>query len=482
MDSPQAPWWWRRSLVRDAIYAALLTVCIVFGAYGEAHPRQVSDQIPATSPAAHTPTAALLLVAVAGLVLAVRNRWPRLVLAVSAGAVAVYSLLGYVNGAAVLAPVVAVYTLATKETARRAIAWSAAVLVVLMAATAAHNPFGPTGAGFYLIPGLIAVACLGGIAVASRRAYVASIEAHADHEAQRRIDEERLRIARDLHDVVAHTMATINVQAGTAAHVAAERPEVATQALLTIKAASKDGLRELRAILNVLRPRRRGGSHPAHARHRPDRGTGRAGPAGRPGDHVQRGRPAAAAVRRRRAGGLPDRAGVADQYGPARRAGDGRGVAHLPERGTAGRDHRYRPGARRGRFRTGAGGPHDGDAADRPPGSGHGLAGMRERATSVGGTIEAGPLAASGFRVAARLPAPAVSGPAAPVGSAAVADEASAVHGAENADGAKAVDGAKAADEGEGADVAKAADGAKAVDEAKDADAAKAVDEAAVPM
>ena len=253
MDSPQAPWWWRRSPVRDAIYAVLMTVITVFGAYGEAHPRQISDQLPPTSAAAHTPTAALLLVAVASLVLAGRNRWPRLVLAVSVAAVTMYSLLGYVNGAALLAPVVAVYTLATKETPRRAIGWSVAALVVLMAATAAHNPFGPTGAGFYLIPGMVAQACLGGIAIASRRAYVGSIEAHAEQDAQRRIDEERLRIARDLHDVVAHTMATINVQAGAAAHVATERPEAAGQALLTIKVASKEGLRELRAILNVLR-------------------------------------------------------------------------------------------------------------------------------------------------------------------------------------------------------------------------------------
>ena len=184
----------------------------VFGAYGEAHPRQISDQIPANSAAAHTPEAALLLVAVASLVLVVRNRWPLAVLGVSVAAVTVYSALGYVNGAALLAPVVAVYTVATKDTPPRAIGWAALATAVLMTATGLHNPFGPTGAGFYLIPGLVAAACLGGIAVARRRAYVVSIEARAGQDAQRRIDEERLRIARDLHDVVAHTMATINVQ------------------------------------------------------------------------------------------------------------------------------------------------------------------------------------------------------------------------------------------------------------------------------
>ena len=92
-----------------------------------------------------------------------------------------------------------------------------------------------------------------GIAVANRRAYTASMLERAEQEARGRVDEERLRIARELHDVVAHTMATINVQAGVAAHVLSSRPEVAAESLQAIKAASKEGLRELRAILNVLR-------------------------------------------------------------------------------------------------------------------------------------------------------------------------------------------------------------------------------------
>ena len=100
---------------------------------------------------------------------------------------------------------------------------------------------------------MVAAALFAGIAVANRRAYVASIHDRAEQDARQRIDEERLRIARELHDVVAHTMATINVQAGVAAHVLSSRPEVAAESLQAIKAASKEGLRELRAILNVLR-------------------------------------------------------------------------------------------------------------------------------------------------------------------------------------------------------------------------------------
>ncbi len=67
------------------------------------------------------------------------------------------------------------------------------------------------------------------------------------------MDEERLRIARELHDVVAHTMATITVQAAAASQLLRDRPDEAAASLQAIRAASKDGLRELRAILDVLR-------------------------------------------------------------------------------------------------------------------------------------------------------------------------------------------------------------------------------------
>ncbi len=100
---------------------------------------------------------------------------------------------------------------------------------------------------------MIAAALFGGIAVSNRRAFVASIQARAEDEARRQVDEERLRIARELHDVVAHTMSTINVQASAAALLLTDRPDAAAEALQSIRTASKNGLRELRAILNVLR-------------------------------------------------------------------------------------------------------------------------------------------------------------------------------------------------------------------------------------
>ena len=392
MDSSPAPWWWRRSPVRDAVYAVVMTVISVLGAYAEAHPRQVSDQIPAGTSAAHTPTAALLLVVLAGLVLIGRNQWPLAVYAVSVGAVTLYSALGYVNGAALLLPVVAVYTLATKVTPPLAIAG-------LMTATGLNNAFGPTGGDFWVIPGVIGVACLGGIAVASRRAYVTSIQARAEQEARRRIDDERLRIARDLHDVVAHTMATINVQASAAAQLLTDRPEAAAEALQTIRAASKDGLRELRTILNVLR--RADEAEPTQ----PAPGLAQLGPlidraglAGLPATLTVTGPPRPLPVAVELAAYRIVQESLTNTI---RHAGQATATVTLAYRDTdllievtdTGRGPAL-------------GAAREADPAERGAGSGHGLAGMRERAASVGGAIEAGPRAAGGFRVAARLPVP----------------------------------------------------------------------------
>jgi signal transduction histidine kinase len=380
--------WWA-SAFGDVAHALFITAVVFFGSYGEAHPGNPADKKIGGHPVPHVPPAAFLLVAAAGLVLAGRRRWPVQVLVLCTAAVSAYSLLGYVNGAALVAPAVAVYSVATSVRPRRAIAWSAATLVVLLAVTAARNPGGPTAGGFYLIPALIAAPCFGGIAVASRRAFVASIADRAAHDARRQIDEERLRIARELHDVVAHTMATINVQAAAAAHVAADRPEAALQALQSIKAASKEGLRELRAILNVLRQAdERDPTEPTHGVSRLDAliaGT------------CQAGLPATLAVR-----------GEAHPLAPAVDLAAYRIVQEsltnaLRHAGPATAEVTLDYAADELRIEitdTGRGQPGD-RVGDAP---GHGIAGMRERAGSIGGTLAAGPRPAGGFCVLARLP------------------------------------------------------------------------------
>ena len=237
----------------------VITVIAVVAAYGEAHPSTPGTYFTGQHHLPHTPDAALLLVAAGGVVLAWRHRYPRLVLCASTAVVVAYTLPGYENGVALLLPAVAMGTLAAdpSTTALRSSAWAVAVTAVLMAATASNNPLGQTGGGFFLIPANLAVALFAGLAIGSRRAYLdserAQLARQAAQEAQRGIDEERVRIARELHDVVAHTMATITVQASAATTLLRDRPEQAAESLQAIRAASKNGLRELRAILNVLR-------------------------------------------------------------------------------------------------------------------------------------------------------------------------------------------------------------------------------------
>jgi signal transduction histidine kinase len=384
--------------VRDTAIAAALTVIAVAAAYGEAYPANPGQYFSRAHPQPHTPVAALLLVAVAGAVLAWRHLYPRAVLACSTAAVVAYTLPGYVNGVALLLPAVAMGTLAVILPIRRSVVWAAAVTAILMAATALSNPFGPAGGGFDLIPADIAVALFAGIAIGNRRAYVASVRDRAERDAQRKIDEERLRIARELHDVVAHTMATINVQASAAAQLLRDRPGQAAESLAAIRAASRDGLRELRAILNVLRQ----ADEPADPTQPP------------PG--LTRLDALAAGVR---AAGLPVAVTVTGQPRELPAVTDLAAYRIVQEALTNTVRHAG-PAAAAVSVRYGAAdleieitdtgrGPRGADAGGN--GSGHGLRGMRERAASAGGTIEIGPGPGGGFRVAARFP---LSGDAAP--------------------------------------------------------------------
>jgi signal transduction histidine kinase len=251
---------WHSPTVRDIAFAVFMAVLTVLGSIGESNPKRSYDQGPPGHPVPVAPWWAYLLVAAASLALIWRRRHPVPVLVISTGAVVAYTALGYVNGAALLAPAVALYTVATRYPARRAIVTAIVTFLVVVTVTAAADPFGALGGSTIPIPGLFAAVTFAGIAVANRRAYVDSIRARAElaergreQEVRSRVDAERLRIARELHDVVAHTMAMINVQAGVAAHVSTDLPPPVSDALQAIKEASKGGLRELRAILAVLR-------------------------------------------------------------------------------------------------------------------------------------------------------------------------------------------------------------------------------------
>jgi signal transduction histidine kinase len=405
MDPIAAVWRrWSTSPARDAVLALVATAVLMAGTLAESNPKSISDQDLFHGHQVPHPGAAVLLVAVACLALAWRHRAPVTVLVVSAAAVSLYSLLGYVNGSALIAPVLALYAVAAAVSFRRAVIAAVATLAVLLTVTAANNPFGHiSGGGFDLIPGMVVAAFFAGIAVANRRAYAASIQDRAEQDARRRVDEERLRIARELHDVVAHTMATINVQAGVAAHVLSTRPEAAAESLQAIKAASKEGLRELRAILNVLR--------------QADEAD--------PTQPVPRIAQLETLIAGTRQAGLATTLTVTGEPIPLPAAVDLAAYRIVQESLTNAIRHAgpaaaaislsYHDGELRidvtdtGRGQLADGAAKNGAAARDEAAAGdggHGLAGMRERAAAVGGTVESGPGPGGGWRVAARLPLP----------------------------------------------------------------------------
>lgn len=409
MDRLEA--WWSSPL-RNVLYALGVAAVLVLGAYGEAHPTN-PGYFPPGQHAPYTPTAAYLLVAAACLPLAVRRRWPAAVLTVSTAAAVVYTLLGYVNGAVLVAPMLALYSLACRASARRALAWGAGMLAVLLAATVVGNPVGPTWGSFNVLPFVAAVACFAGIAVGNRRAYVTSIQARAEADARRQIDEERLRIARELHDVVAHTMATITVQASAASQLLRDRPEQAAESLAAIRAASKEGLRELRSILDVLRSVGEGAPAPDD-REGPD-GRRRSSDSARTADPTQPvpglSRLEALAERIRQAG-LPVTITVDGEPRPLPAVVDLAAFRIIQEALTNTIRHAG-PAAAAVAVRYGASDLSvevtDTGHGPAPGADGHGLRGMRERAAAAGGTIEIGRLEPHGFRVAASFPAPAVT-------------------------------------------------------------------------
>jgi signal transduction histidine kinase len=202
---------------------------------------------------------------------------------------------------------------------------------------------------------------------------------------------ERLRIARELHDVVAHSFAAIALHAGVAEHVKEDRPEQVGEALRAIKAVSSEAARELRAILGVLR-RVDDGEPPATSR-----GVGgldalaaTASSAGVPTRVTISGRPrpllaavdqAAYRIVQESLTNVLRHAGPANAWVRVAYEPDGL-VAEVVDDGHA-QEVRY--GA-------------------RPPGTGHGIAGMRERAVALGGQLEAGKRTGSGFRIRASLP------------------------------------------------------------------------------
>jgi signal transduction histidine kinase len=204
-------------------------------------------------------------------------------------------------------------------------------------------------------------------------------------------DAERLRIARDLHDVISYGFATISLQAGAAVHVADEKPQQAIEALNAIRLASKDALDELRGILGVLRHSGGAGAEGIGL----DRlellveTTSRAGVATR---LDVTGHPETLPVAVSRAAYRIVQEALANVLRHAGRASAAVSVAIESDRLTISVED------------DGVG--TQADAEHATAGSGFGILGMRERALALGGDLEAAPLLDGGFRVSGYLPVP----------------------------------------------------------------------------
>ncbi|MDD7935248.1 sensor histidine kinase [Actinomycetospora straminea] len=227
----------------DVALAAALAVATVLGTVLVAQP---SDR-------PWWPGGAALIVATAT-ALVWRRRAPVLVLASTLATVAPYYWMAYPDGPASLMVAVAMYTVATRLSWPR----STAIGVVLFAVWVTLDRLISLREGAVDAPDRdrfmwIIVTVAVGVAVGGlRRAQTAATE-QAQEQARRRVEQERLRLAREVHDVVSHSLAMIAVQAGVGAHVADRRPEQAVAALLEIKEASRAALAELRTTLDVLR-------------------------------------------------------------------------------------------------------------------------------------------------------------------------------------------------------------------------------------
>ncbi|MFE2941066.1 sensor histidine kinase [Streptomyces sp. NPDC059255] len=334
---------------------------------------------------------ALLLVSAALLLL--RTRHPVLcVLGVSATVLA-YFAGGYPYGPVFL--VVAVAGFAAIAAGHRRAAWWALGSLWVGHVLIAHwlyrllPPPGDRAAPWgqeLVIAAFVVALCAAAELARVRREQWARQGAERAAAEQRRKNEERLRIARELHDVLAHSLSVIHVQAGMGLALLDTDPEQARSALITVKAASKEALGEVRQVLDTLRTPGDAPRTPAPGLDRLPELAEQAASAGLTVEVHREGTPVA----------LPPGADLA-AFRIVQEALTNV-VRHSGARTAA---VRLGYGPRLLDLRIDDPGPATGGDAG---GSGNGLVGMEERAAALGGTVEAGPRRDGGFRVRATLP------------------------------------------------------------------------------
>jgi len=346
-------------------------------------------------------------------------RWPLPVFAVTAAGTGLIVVLGHGSLGFAIMTGLASYFAASRLPRRVSIGAAVAAAAVFggplvyaaiairgaSPAAVAVQDFAPLAAGWFV-----------GDSVKARRRYLAGLADQAEREraaeaerARQQVVEERMRIARELHDVVAHTLAVITVQAGVGRRLMAKRPEEASTALESIETIGRTAQDELRVVLGLLRDEAVGPAVLAPAPRLVD--------LKELADHV-------------RASGTPVELRSSGAGHPLSAALELTIYRVVQEALT--NVVKHAPGARATVDLTVTGGrvqlevADDGGPARRPPGSEgttgaagaaglgtrHGIVGMRERVAAFGGWLVAEPLASGGFHVLAEIPVEAVAGSA----------------------------------------------------------------------
>jgi signal transduction histidine kinase len=369
--------WPRAADAALALVVFLLSVFVVEGAN--------PDEL-AIRPLGDVPVLAFFLFAVACGAVLWRRSQPLAVLAVTLVAAELSGILDYsqVVGVSFL---IALYSVARYVTDERwsYVALGAALVFVLSAPLTTGEGMNAADLGFGLV--VMAGVWYVGRRMRLRAERAVELEREREAEARRVVVEERTRIARELHDIVAHRVSLMTVQAGAAKTVAGDDPAGALQAMGAVEQAGREALDELRHLLDVLRPEaERGGLVPQPGIADVPRLVDQFEDAGLDVSLTMEGvrtdLPARVDLSTYR---IVEEAltNVLKHAGPAARA-----EVRLTT------DHHH----------VTIEVLDDGHGATILPGSGHGIVGMRERALLLGGSLDAGPRPGGGFRLVAHLP------------------------------------------------------------------------------
>ena len=341
-----------------------------------------------TQPGSRPLDAIAFMLLAAGPLSLLGRRWtPAVPVLVTLTATIAYFARGHPRGPIFVSSAIALF--GAVLAGRRALAWFAGALLVTAMATAVLLGAGPAPGPVTVtvVAAWLVVVLLGSDQVRIRRERTAEHAAARREEARRFAGEERLRLARDLHDVLAHSLSVINVQAGVALHLMDDDPAQVRPALTVIRQTSKDALTEVRETLGALR-----GGEDVAAPRAPAAGLAEL-------DHLLAGVRATGLRVHAEVTGVPRTVPAAVDLAAYRIVQEA--LTNVARHSTATGAH---VSLRYGEHRLDVVVDDEGPAREPQHGAGHGILGMTERATALGGAVEAGPRDGGGYRVRARLP------------------------------------------------------------------------------